>query len=41
MMSNNEGTELADYVPRKGDWCIDENGKQVKGLTYEGELNKV
>ncbi|CAM9447814.1 unnamed protein product, partial [Pylaiella littoralis] len=40
-VSNDEGTELIDYVPGAGDRCIDANGREVGGLTYEGELNKV
>lgn len=41
VMSNSEGTERISYHPTKEDLCIDENGKVAKGLTYEGELNKV
>lgn len=40
-MSNSEGTKRIDYHPTKEDVCIDEHGKVAKGLTYEGELNKV
>eukprot|EP00903_Cladosiphon_okamuranus_P014557 g13503.t1 len=41
VMSNSEGTERVEYHPVKEDVCIDEHGKAAKGLTYEGELNKV
>ncbi len=40
-MANDDGTDRIPYVPVEGDLCIDENGKVAKGLTYEGELNKV
>ncbi|CAM9244255.1 unnamed protein product [Ectocarpus sp. 13 AM-2016] len=41
VVSNDEGTKRIEYVPRKGETCIDQNGREVQGLTYEGELNKV
>lgn len=41
MVSNDEGTKRIEYAPRKGETCIDQNGREVLGLTYEGELNKV
>eukprot|EP00752_Nemacystus_decipiens_P009700 g8663.t1 len=41
VMSNSEGTERIEYHPTKEDVCIDEHGKVARGLTYEGELNKV
>lgn len=40
-MANDDGTERIPYVPDEGDLCIDKNGRVAKGLTYEGELNKV
>lgn len=43
-MSNDEGTERIPYVPTGReivDKCVDDNGKEVEGLKYEGELNKV
>lgn len=40
-MANEDGTDRIPYVPRKEDVCRDENGQKAKGLTYEGELNKV
>lgn len=44
VISNDEGTERTPFVPTGREIvgkCIDENGKKVDGLTYEGELNKV
>ena len=44
MISNSEGTKRVKYVPTGRDIvgkCINEYGKEVDGLTYEGELNKV
>ena len=41
MMANEDGTERIPYHPAKEDLCIDENGRTARGLTYEGELNKV
>lgn len=41
VISNDAGTERIPYVPGAADVCIDENGIETTGLTYEGELNKV
>lgn len=44
VISNDEGTKRISYVPSGREivgQCIDEDGKEVDGLTYEGELNKV
>eukprot|EP00752_Nemacystus_decipiens_P009703 g8666.t1 len=41
VMASADGTERIEYEPVAGDVCIDENGQEVPGLTYEGELNKV
>ena len=44
VISNDEGTERIPYVPTGREIvgkCKDANGKEVDGLTYEGELNKV
>nr|AYP65252.1 vanadium-dependent bromine peroxidase [Saccharina japonica] len=44
VVSNNEGTERIPYVPSGREIvgeCINDKGKKVDGLTYEGELNKV
>ncbi|CAM9706578.1 unnamed protein product, partial [Laminaria digitata] len=44
VISNDEGTERLAYVPTGREivgTCKDANGKEVEGLTYEGELNKV
>eukprot|EP00752_Nemacystus_decipiens_P009696 g8660.t1 len=41
VMASADGTERIEYKPVAGDVCIDENGQEVPGLTYEGELNKV
>ena len=44
VISNDEGTERLPYVPTGREIvgkCKDADGKEVDGLTYEGELNKV
>ena len=44
VISNDEGTERLPYVPTGREivgTCRNENGREVDGLTYEGELNKV
>ena len=44
VISNDEGTKRLSYVPTGREivgTCKDANGKEVEGLTYEGELNKV
>ena len=44
VISNDEGTERLPYVPTGREivgTCKDADGKEVDGLTYEGELNKV
>lgn len=44
VVASDGGKTRIPFEPKKGaelDKCIDENGKQKLGLTYEGELNKV
>ncbi|CAN0377619.1 unnamed protein product, partial [Ascophyllum nodosum] len=44
MISNDAGTDRIPFVPSDGDrvgTCINEDGEEEVGLTYEGELNKV
>lgn len=44
MVATDDGKDRIDFVPTKDtelDYCIDKSGKEVRGLTYEGELNKV
>ena len=41
VMANADGSERIEYRPTEDDICIDENGQETRGLTYEGELNKV
>lgn len=44
VVSNDGGTARVDFVPTGTEFldeCIDENGQKTKGLTIEGELNKV
>lgn len=44
VISNDEGTKRISYVPTGREivgQCTNEYGKEVDGLTYEGELNKV
>lgn len=44
VVSNSEGTKRIKYVPSGREIvgkCINEHGREVDGLTIEGELNKV
>ena len=44
MVSNDAGTERIKYEPSPNDrlgYCVNENGVEEVGLTYQGELNKV
>lgn len=44
MIASDDGKDRIPYTPAKDtelDMCIDENGDETPGLTYEGELNKV
>lgn len=44
VISNDEGTQRIPYEPTGREIvgkCTDEHGRNVDGLTYEGELNKV
>ena len=44
MISNDAGTERITYQPAPTDRlgnCVNEDGTEEPGLTYEGELNKV